>query len=246
MGGDRKPSERTFLCGDGSDLASVRSLGPSYDDWYESCLGRFVDAVEWDALLNLLRPKPAERILDIGSGTGRNARRLAKLGVRALGLEPSAGMLAVARECSAGEPPSYLCGVAEALPFSDGVFDAVLTVTTLEFVIDVEVALSEAARVTKAGGRVVIGTLSSKGPWAAGRRRSGDALWTAARFFSEREIKMLLEPFGPVKTHRAVYVPPGAGRLPSSMFLLIEWLGHRAAPSAAAFIAAHVDIRRQS
>lgn len=111
-------------------------LAPSYEEWYRSRLGRFADAVEWRILLDLLRPKPAERILDIGSGTGRNVRRLAKRGVRAVGLEPSAAMLAEAQGHRAKDQPSYVRGVAEALPFAGDVLDAALAVTTLEFVTD--------------------------------------------------------------------------------------------------------------
>jgi ubiquinone/menaquinone biosynthesis C-methylase UbiE len=155
-------------------------------------------------------------------------------------------MLAVARACSVKGPLSYVRGVAEALPFADGVFDAVLVVTTLEFVGDVEAALREAVRVITPGGRLVAGVLNSEGSWAAARRRSGGRLWKAARFFSETDIRALLKPFGDVKAHRAVYVPAGMARLPSCVFPLIEWLGFRIVPPAGAFIAARVDIRRSA
>jgi ubiquinone/menaquinone biosynthesis C-methylase UbiE len=203
-----------------------------------------VDAVEWSCLLDLLQPQPGERVLDIGSGTGRNVVKLAKRRVRAVGLEPSAGMLAEAQWRRPEAPQSYVRGVAEALPFLDGAFDAVLAVTTLEFVNNVEAAVREAVRVTRDGGRLVVGVLSSAGPWAAARRRGGDPLWKSARSFSQEEVRTLLEQFGQVETRRAVYVSPGMAQLPSRSFLCIEWLGRRALPNTAAFIAARVDVRR--
>lgn len=189
-------------------------LAPSYEEWYRSRLGRFADAVEWRILLDLLRPKPAERILDIGSGTGRNVRRLAKRGVRAVGLEPSAAMLAEAQGHRAKDQPSYVRGVAEALPFGGDVFHAALAVTTLEFVADVDAALAEAARVVKPGGRMVVGVLNSRGPWAARRRQRGGEPWESARFFSRKEIEAFLTRFGPVKTQTVVHVPPGIDWMP--------------------------------
>ena len=219
-------------------------MAPSYDEWYRSRLGRFVDALEWHILRHLLRPRPAERILDVGSGTGRNARRLAKRGIRAVGLEPSPSMLAEAREHAVGELPSYVRGVAEALPFGGGVFDAALAVTTLEFVNDVDTAVAEAVRVTKPGGRIVVGVLNTRGPWAARRRRRGGQPWKSAHFFAREEIEALLAPFGPIDVRLGVYVPPAMGRMPPGILPLAEWLGRRVAPSAGAFIAARVDIRR--
>jgi ubiquinone/menaquinone biosynthesis C-methylase UbiE len=208
-------------------------------------LGRFVDSVEWRALLDLLRPEPAEHILDIGSGTGINVRRLARLSVHAVGLEPSAAMLAEAQRNTAAQPHWYVRGVAEALPFAGDVFDAALFVTTLEFVADVNAAVAEAARVVRSGGRIVAGVLNSRGPWAAARRsRRGGQLWESARFFARDEIEALLAQFGSVEVRLGVYVPPGVGWMPPGILPVAEWLGRQWAPSAGAFIAARVEIRR--
>lgn len=135
-------------------------------------------------------------------------------------------------------------GVGEHLPLASAVFDAVIFVTTLEFVRDVDAALSEAARVTKPGGRVVLGVLNARGPWAARRRRSEDAVWKSARFFSRAEIEERLRMFGEVRSQVAVYVPPQLGMAPRSVFTILEWLGARIASSVGAFIALRVDLRR--
>ncbi|MFG2752349.1 class I SAM-dependent methyltransferase [Streptomyces xanthophaeus] len=65
---------------------------------------------------------------------------------------------------------------ADALPFGDGVFDAVACQQGAQYVPDLEAALGEAARVTRAGGRV--------GGWA---RRCGHR-WTVPRTSRRRPV----------------------------------------------------------
>src|ERR1022692_1189217 len=48
--------------------------------------------------LNLLDPKPGEKILDAGCGTGRNLARISRAGATPYGLDFSFGMLRVAKE----------------------------------------------------------------------------------------------------------------------------------------------------
>lgn len=216
----------------------------SYDEWYETPLGAFIDRVEQQAIFDLLGVKPGELVLDVGAGTGRYARRLARRGARCVGLEPSRKMLAVAACTNSPGGPQFVRGVAECLPLATGVFDAVVFVTALEFVRDLDAALLEAVRVTKPGGRLVLGVLNARGPWAARRRRSHDAVWNSAHFFSRAEIEQRLRAFGDVRSRLAVYAPPQLRRAPQSVFTILERLGPRLAPSLGAFIALRVDLRR--
>ena len=57
-----------------------------------------------------------------------------------------------------GSPARLLQAAAGALPYRDGSFDTVVTVSTLEFVPDVAAAVAELVRVTRNGGRLVIVT----------------------------------------------------------------------------------------
>jgi len=220
------------------------SLAGSYDHWYETPLGSFVDRLERQAVFDLLGARPGQLILDVGSGTGRYARELVSQGVRCVGLEPSAAMLAVAQRSAPPDGPSYIRGTGERLPLASHVFDAVICVTTLEFVADVDAALAEAARVAKPRGRLVIGVLNRRGPWAARRRRSADAVWKAAHFFTRAEMEQRLRAFGEVRSRLCVYVPPQLGHGPRPLLSLVERLGARIAPSLGAIIAFRVDLRR--
>ena len=42
-----------------------------YDRWFETPIGALVKKYENELLLDLLQPRPEERILDVGCGTGR-------------------------------------------------------------------------------------------------------------------------------------------------------------------------------
>ncbi|HEX6310572.1 MAG TPA: class I SAM-dependent methyltransferase [Acidimicrobiia bacterium] len=97
----------------------------------------------------------AERVLDVGCGEGQVARRVCALGAGLVaGVDPTAAQLAVARERGGG--PQYVRGVAEALPWRAGSFDAVVVSLVLEHVDPFETAVAEIARVLVPGGKFVL------------------------------------------------------------------------------------------
>jgi len=91
-----------------------------------------------------------ERILDIGCGIGSFEQNLPSLNI--IGLDSSEEMLKEARKRS--DKAFILCN-AEHLGFKDSTFDAVFTVTTLEFLEDYRGAVKEMARVTKPYSKVL-------------------------------------------------------------------------------------------
>lgn len=113
------------------------------------------------AYLDLLALTPGERVLDVGCGSGVVTRDLARRvapGGRAVGLDPSPALLAIAAELAAAaglaDAIEWREGDARALPFDDGRFDAALAVTTLCHIPDGTRAVSELVRVVRPGGRV--------------------------------------------------------------------------------------------
>jgi len=89
-----------------------------------------------------------------------------------------------------GGSPCVL-GDALALPFLAGAFDLVALITTLEFMADPVQALAEATRVARHG--LILGVLNRQGLLAWRRKRSGEALWQMARFFTPAELVRLAQ-----------------------------------------------------
>ncbi len=104
--------------------------------------------------------KPGEAVLDLGTGTGAVALRVAPLVAPGpvLGVDISPRMLALASERQIGlglANLSFKEGRAEAIPAGDGTFDLLLASLSLMYSIDRLTAAKECARVLKPGGRFV-------------------------------------------------------------------------------------------
>jgi demethylmenaquinone methyltransferase / 2-methoxy-6-polyprenyl-1,4-benzoquinol methylase len=98
---------------------------------------------------------PGQLVLDLAAGTGTSSRAFVRNGARCVACDFSFGMLSVgARRPARGL--SFAAGDALALPFRDGIFDAVTISFGLRNVADTGQALAELLRVTRPGGRLVI------------------------------------------------------------------------------------------
>ena len=113
-----------------------------------------------DFLAETLRPRPGNRILDVGCGEGTAEVRIGRLHVsqiRMVGVDLMIERVMVARHQTAGHNQRVAYATADAchLPFHDGVFDSTFCVAVLQHIGDVESAIGELARVTRPGGRVL-------------------------------------------------------------------------------------------
>lgn len=111
------------------------------------------------ALVEALAPRPGERLLDFGCGTGVIARRLAPLvgeSGTVVGVDISAAMLDFARSCGGPVQLSYQQSDGEIIPFPDDGFDGGAMARTLLHVEHPDEILVELCRVTRPGGRLGI------------------------------------------------------------------------------------------
>lgn len=94
-------------------------------------------------------------VLDAGCGEGYNTRKLAKQGVRMVGVDISAKMIELARLKEQREPLDIRYGVASISNltiFADELFDAVVSTMTLMDCADYDAAIRELWRVLKPQG----------------------------------------------------------------------------------------------
>lgn len=140
--------------------------------------------------------QPHEHVLEIGFGGGLNIRHaLEIIGDRGRvgGVEPSTEMLERARrEFSRESTNGQLAlreGRADALPFASDSYDAIISVHTIYFWGDINLALTEIARVLTPGGRLVLGVSEP----AVCQREGMAKLFPV---YEQQQLKALLEDAG--------------------------------------------------
>jgi SAM-dependent methyltransferase len=106
-----------------------------------------------DNLIATAQLNAGTRVLDVGCGTGNYAAALSeRCGCRVSGVDPSAGMLALARGAAPWQ--ALRPGSAESLPFRDACFDVVISTDVIHHIGDRGSYFNEAARVLIPGGRI--------------------------------------------------------------------------------------------
>ena len=141
-----------------------------YEQWFTTPIGKLVKEIEGELIHELLNPRPEEKVLDAGCGTGIFTIDFLAAGAQVVGLEISGPMLSFAGRKTAGYPFFKVRGDMLHLPFKDNSFDKTVSITALEFIADAKSAVDELFRVTRPGGCVVVATLNSLSPWAVRRK----------------------------------------------------------------------------
>lgn len=184
-------------------------------------IGRHLAQVQERLLFEVLEPLAGQRILDVGTGTGRAALVLAGAGALVVGLDASQEMLEVAktRARSAGVTARFGRADAHALPLSDRSVDAVVCFRVLMHVIDWRRALGELCRVARTTVIVDFPSARSFAALESGARRLARRAGRqveAYRVLSEREVRRELEAHGfavdlvrrqfvlPIAAHKAI------------------------------------------
>ncbi|HEX8992343.1 MAG TPA: class I SAM-dependent methyltransferase [Anaerolineales bacterium] len=114
-------------------------------------IGQLVALAQERVLAEFLGDLRGVTVLDVGSGTGRAALALARLGATVTALDTSEQMLSVARAHAeeAGLALEFVPGDANSLMFADASFDAVVSLRMLMHTPDWPRCLAEMCRVAR-------------------------------------------------------------------------------------------------
>ena len=110
------------------------------------------------AVVAAVDPRPGDVVLDLAAGTGTSSQPFADGGATVVPCDFSLGMLQVGKRARPGLP--FTAGDGTRLPFADDTFDAVTISFGLRNIVDPRAGLVEMLRVTRPGGRLVVGEFS--------------------------------------------------------------------------------------
>ncbi len=165
-----------------------------YDAYYETSLGKQVDHVEkqliWKYMIRMSLEHP---LLEIGCGTGHWTLFFRQKGLKLTAIDLSGKMMDKAIKKNPKKVHFEKMNV-EDMKFKDHAFENINTITTLEFVENLEQAFKEIDRVLRPGGSLVVGCLNELSE--SGQQKKENEIYRNAHFFQPEELKTHLSILG--------------------------------------------------
>jgi len=223
--------------------AFSKEIADNYDNWYKSHLGKFVDEIERNVVMDLAKPQKNEKVLDLGCGTGIYSLLFLNMGLKVTGIDQSDFMLEKVREKT--NKINFIKANAYNLPFPDESFDLVVSITMFEFLDDPQKAAHEAYRVLSPGGRLVICVIGAKSTWAKLYREKAktedQSPYKAARFYTLEEVLNFISQVSPTDYSIALHFDPDEDLNNKELLLKKEMQGQRKKNDTGGFICVRWD-----
>ncbi|TWT79733.1 Malonyl-[acyl-carrier protein] O-methyltransferase [Planctomycetes bacterium CA13] len=182
----------------------------TYNEWYSTPRGQWIGEREAGLILEHLRPRPGESLLDVGCGTGYFTRSMAdSIDGPVTGADINPKWVAYARGRDAGQT-HYEVADARALPYDDASFDLVISIAAVCFIEQQMAATREILRVARR--RFAIGFLNRHSLlWMQKGRGGGRGGYHGAHWHTVREAKQLFRelPVQHLEVYTAIQIPTG-------------------------------------
>ena len=167
---------------------------PGHDSYWRFHRDRFLELV----------PAPGRLTLDIGCGEGRLSRDLAALGHKVVGIDPSAKVIAAARELS--PELEFVEADAADLPIESESVDLAVAFMSLMDIDDMAGSVREAARVLAPGGRFLAAVVHPiNSAHELDREHPEDRLVLTENYFDRRRYRDEVEHDGLRMTFESVH-----------------------------------------
>lgn len=135
--------------------------------WEAGDYGHFATYLLPGALefLSRVTVEPGSRVLDVACGAGQTAIPMARAGAKVTGIDLAANLVEQARAMSKAEKldARFDEGDAEMLPYDDASFDMVISLIGAMFAPRPELVAAELKRVTRPGGKIIMGNWTPGG-----------------------------------------------------------------------------------
>ncbi|MGE5361424.1 MAG: class I SAM-dependent methyltransferase [Bacteroidales bacterium] len=165
------------------DALTAPTLKYLRERWWDDAFARF--------LADSLDACPGNRVLDVGCGPGTAERAFAALGISGLSVVGVDVSVSRVREAASGVPSDgtltfqWAAGDGAALPFGRASFDSTFCVAVLQHANALAEPIREFARVTRAGGRILVVEPDNSGRYWYSSAESGmQAFEIGSRFYN--------------------------------------------------------------
>ena len=216
---ERRNNQLPSASAEGSHYSYVVYADPAMADRFDAMrfggpIGQLLADTQEQQIASFLAPLEGQRVLDVGTGTGRAAIALARRGAQVTGVDASAEMLAVAeqRARQSRVQVAFRRDDAHHLAFADRAFDSVVCLRVLMHTPDWKRSLAELCRVADA--RVVFdvpAAMSAAAVESAARRlmKPFAPKTEAYRVFSRRTLdqELRLNGYRVTGEHRQFVLP---------------------------------------